>query len=195
MFVPVPPGRDQDRPTSTDGTVAIDPRTEQELRAFVGSNANFYLRAWAPVLTGQGRITRVNVAAFFLASFWLGYRKMYARFLLLAGILIVEGLMEFVVFAAILEVREVPWAPGMVVGFIAGIVCGLCANRWYLSDARRAIAKVRAMGLDEAAHLRELARRGGTTILAPFLLLLTFCVGWSVIVELLLAFILRGIHG
>lgn len=193
MFVPVPPGHNEDLPSAS---VAIDPRTVQELRAFVGSNANFYLRAWAPALTGQGRITRVNFAAFFFPAFWFGYRKMYGAFFVLALIVIVEYLLEFALFVAILELRDPPWGTSILVGLIVAVVCGLCANRWYLAHARRAIAKVRAeanaIGLDESAYLRELSIRGCTSIVAPFLLMISVGVGLAVIAGMLDAFIFRG---
>lgn len=187
MFVPVPPGRDEDRSSApADGTLAIDPRTEQELRAFVRRNADFYLRAWAPALTGSGRITRVNIAAFFFPAFWLGYRKMYAIFCILAFVVIAEYLAEFFIFVAILGLDEPPWATSIVFGLIAAVICGVCGNQWYLSYARRAMARVRAKGLDEAAYLRELSRIGGTSILAPLLLLLSFCISFSVVMLLLM---------
>jgi len=193
MFVPAPPRRNEDQPSTS---VAIDPRTEQELRAFVGSNANFYLRAWAPALTGEGRITRVNFAAFFFPAFWLAYRKMYGAFFVLALILVVEYLLEFVVFTAILALGDPPWATSILVGLIVAVVCGLCANRWYLSHVRRAIARVRAeanaMRLDEGAYLRELSIRGRTSIAAPFLLTMSVGVGLVLIVGMLDAFIFRG---
>jgi hypothetical protein len=192
MFVPVPPGRDHDHPSiPPDVIAAIDPRTEQELRAFVGSNDNYYLRAWRPALTGQGHITRVHVAAFFFPIFWLGYRKMYRLFGILVAVYIAEYLVELRVFVAVLRLDEPPWGPGILVGLIVALVCGLCANRWYLSHARRGIARLQAYRLDESAYLRELSRCGGTSILAPFLLLMSFCVGGAILVELLLAFVLR----
>lgn len=184
MFVPVPPGRDDERPTTQGGETGIDPQTERELRAFVRSNANYYLRAWKPVLTGQGGIARANFAAFFFPAFWLGYRKMYGIFVVIAAIYVVEYLVEFSIFVAILGFNDPPWATSILFGFIVAIICGVCGNRWYLSHARRAISRTRAKGLDEGAYLRELSRVGGTSILAPLLLLLSLCVSWSLAVLL-----------
>jgi hypothetical protein len=38
--------------------------SEDEVRAFVGDNADYYVQAWAPALSGQGRGSRFNGAAF-----------------------------------------------------------------------------------------------------------------------------------
>jgi hypothetical protein len=46
--------------------------TEQEVRAFVGSNSDYYLRAWQPALAGPGRASGFNIVAFFLCGLWLG---------------------------------------------------------------------------------------------------------------------------
>src|SRR5258707_862516 len=49
----------------------------QELRAFVGRRAVYYLAKWRGVLAGSGTETGFNLAAFFLSAIWLPYRKMY----------------------------------------------------------------------------------------------------------------------
>jgi hypothetical protein len=46
--------------------------TEPEVRAFVGPNSDYYLRAWQPALPGPGRASGFNIAAFFLCGLWLG---------------------------------------------------------------------------------------------------------------------------
>jgi hypothetical protein len=141
--------------------------TEAEVRAFVGSNSDYYLQAWQPALSGGGRASKFNGAAFFLAGFWLVYRKMYQATLILCAAVFVGSLLELLLSVRVLKMRQPP--PGIdllftsVFTLIVALVVGACGNGWYLSRARRAIAEVRARGLPANAHLEAIARRGGTT--------------------------------
>jgi hypothetical protein len=76
--------------------------TEQEVRAFVGSMAGYYLRAWRRARAGEGGASGFNIAGFFPAGLWLACRKMYAATLILFGI-IVESVLEEALFAGILD--------------------------------------------------------------------------------------------
>jgi hypothetical protein len=140
--------------------------TAAEVRAFVGSNSDYYLQAWQPALSGRGRASKFNGAAFFLVGFWLVYRKMYQAAFILCGAVFVGTLLELLLFVRILRMRQPP--PEIDLLFTSGftlvvaLVVGACGNGWYLSRARRAIAEVRARGLPEDAHLEAIARRGGT---------------------------------
>ena len=42
---------------------------------------------------------------------------------------------------------------GVMVGLLAGVICGAYGNRWYLSHARKVISNIRAQGLEEHAAL------------------------------------------
>ncbi len=52
--------------------------TEEEIRAFVGSNADYFLKKWRPALEGLSNKAGFNCAAFCLSGFWFPYHKMYA---------------------------------------------------------------------------------------------------------------------
>src|SRR5262249_33070986 len=131
--------------------------TEQELRAVVGPNSDYYLEIWQPALSGQGRASGFNVAAFFLAGPWLGYRKMYKAVLILFGIILAATVLENVLFG-ILKMQEPPLVMSalvrLVVALVVAIVTAVCSNGWYLSHAKRVIAEVRSQGLEEDAHLK-----------------------------------------
>jgi hypothetical protein len=149
--------------------------TEQEIRAFVGSSADYYLRSWKPALSGRGRASGFNVFAFLGSGLWLGCLKMYRATFILLGIILAEEVLEQVLFLGILQMRTAPRLDGLI-GLVVGIVSGMCGNGWYLSHARRVIAEVRSQGLEDDAHLKELARRGGTSLGASLGLLLLFAV-------------------
>jgi hypothetical protein len=164
--------------------------TEHEVRAYVGSNADYYLKAWQPGLTGDGGASGFNIAAFFLSSLWLGYRKMYMAVLILFGIILAEIVLEELLFVGILKMREAPPGVSLLVGLIVAIVVGIGANRWYLAQARRVIGEVRSQGLQEEAHLKTLSSRGGTSLGASLGLFALFAVAAGV-----LGVVLAGPHG
>jgi hypothetical protein len=150
--------------------------TEQEVRAFVGSSSDYYLRAWQPALAGQGRASGFNIAAFFLAGLWLGYRKMYKATFIVFGVILAETVLEELLFVGVLKMRESPAGMSALVGLVVAVVTGICGNGWYLSHARRAIAEVRSRGLPEDAHLKAIAEHGGTSLGASLGLFVLFMV-------------------
>ena len=118
------------------------------MRAFVGSNANYYLSKWARRLDDPSKSAGVNVAAFFLSLFWLPYRKMYGLATIFYGIIVAELMIEaFIEYGG----EEPPEALGRVVGLVISIVCLLNGNRWYLAYAQKKIAQARSQGLEGAA--------------------------------------------
>jgi Protein of unknown function (DUF2628) len=157
----------------------MEPIDRQEVEAFVGRNAAYYLKRWGlpPIReTGYDQDvpdiqlpqpkTGFNWAAFFLSGLWLPYRKMYVPTLIFFGFILVETVLEEILFVGILRKPEPPPALGQMVGLIAAAVCGSCGNQWYLSHARKAIADVRSQDLPEEEHLHLLSQRGGTNMLA-----------------------------
>jgi hypothetical protein len=151
-----------------------DPET-RELRAFVGSKADSYLSNWASMRRRSGS-SGFNLAAFFLSGLWLPYRKMYKATGIFFGVIIVESILEQVVFVDFLNKPEVPRALANIVGLVVAVVCGAYGNRWYLSHAKKIIAEVRLQGLDDESFLKELARRGGTSLLASLGVVFLFIV-------------------
>jgi hypothetical protein len=138
----------------------------EEVSVFVGRNARYYLKFWAGALQGFDSGEGFNWAAFFLSGLWLPYRKMYAIAAAFLGIILVESMLEEVVFVEVLGRPEPPAGLGQAVGLVASIVCGAWGNRWYLSHTRRAVAELRHQELPADAYLEALAKRGGTNIAA-----------------------------
>lgn len=139
---------------------------ERQLRAFVGSKAQYFLDKWTPMRQSSSGSAGFNWAAFFLAGLWLSYRKMYKATLIFYTIIILEMMLEDVVFVGILGKAETPAAFERAVMLIVAIICGGYANRWYLSHARSVLSEVSATGLQGDALLQTLERRGGTSVAA-----------------------------
>ena len=137
-----------------------------ELRAFVGPNAEYYLKKWAPILHGPGGGAGMNWAAFFLSGFWFQYRKMYKLTLILYAFVLFESMVERVVFVDILGEAVAPDGLNRVVTLLLAAICGKYGNRWYLSHANKQIAQSRAGGLENEALWPALSKRGGTNLAA-----------------------------
>lgn len=160
--------------------------TDEELAAFVGSNANYYLEKWTPVLAGNARYAGFSWAAFVLCGLWLPYRKLYGPALFFFAALLLASVVGDVLVAVRLVSETVSELSTWPVALVGWVLCGVLANRWYLAKARRVIERVRFLGLDSEAHLAAIARRGGTSVLASlglFALCLGLLVGSSVAVR------------
>ncbi len=142
-----------------------DPET-RELRAFVGSNADYYLRKWASIRRERRGGAGSNLAAVFFSGLWLPYRKMYKATVIFFGVVFVESFLEEFFFVGVLGEPETPRPVARIVTLVVALVCGYYGNRWYLSHAKKIIAEVRMLRLDDESFLNELARRGGTSLLA-----------------------------
>ncbi|MEA2561693.1 MAG: hypothetical protein QOH06_3197 [Acidobacteriota bacterium] len=154
--------------------------TDQEVGAFVGRNVDYYLKKWRSVLEGPGNAgnagnaTGFNWAALLLSGLWLPYRKMYRTAAIFYGVVLLETLLEEIVYVGFLGKPEAPGSLGRFFGLIAGMVCGGFANGWYLSHTQEAITELRSQGLPEEAYLQALAKRGGTSTAASLGFIIIF---------------------
>ena len=74
-------------------------------------------------------------------------------------------------------------------GSMLSIICGIFGNTWYLAHAKREIARIRALGLQDDAHYWALARRGGTNVFASLGLFLLFVVAVFIVTALAIVLI------
>jgi hypothetical protein len=177
-----------DSPTMSADEKATGGSEEQLLRAFVGSKAIYYLEKWAPLLADSGR-GGFNWAAFLLSGLWLPYRKMYAVTMIFYGIILLESVLEELIFVHVLRQPEPPAALGRFVGLAASLICGTFGNGWYFFHARRVISDVCAGGLHDYAILDTISRRGGTSLIASagcFILFVSVSISAFILLELCL---------
>lgn len=140
--------------------------TEEEVQAFVGPGASYYLECWQPALAEGGQPRGFNLGAALFAGLWLPYRKLYSATALFFGCLILAAFVERYFFLHMQGLAEVPisWALATALVF-AGIV-GARANRMFWNKARDAIWDVRRQALATEQHYHALARRGGRSVRA-----------------------------
>ena len=164
------------------GDDSEDARSE-ELRAFVGPNADYYLPKWLPLTPGSQATSSVNWAAFFLCGFWLPYRKMYRLACILYAIVLVESMFESLVFVTMLGEPAPPEWVNHVTTLLVAAVCGKFGNRWYLSHATKTISELRVEGLESADLWQRLSRRGGTNLAASLGMFALFVAVLIVLIE------------
>ena len=142
--------------------------TEEEIRAFVGYGyeADYFLYKWRPALEGLSDEVGFSWVAFFLTVLWLPFRKMYRVTLILYAIIILETILEEILFVGILGKNETPNSIAGIGGLVLSVVCGACGNRWYLSHTKKVVSQLRSQGMQQESYLHMLSERGGTNLLA-----------------------------
>jgi uncharacterized protein DUF2628 len=144
--------------------------TQDQVRAFVGPNADYYFERWHRVQPEAGsRALGFNWPAFFLTISWLLYRRMYRWFWIAIavwlGYAIIGGLALVVALhngargtALVLNVvlfGILPW--------FVPVIFGIYGSYWYYLHARRQISQLTPAG---QADLAAVGRMGGTNLWA-----------------------------
>ena len=142
---------------------------------FIGpKNANYYLSKFDSFKT-QGGSVSWNWPAFFFASIWLLYRKMWLNAFLYWFVLPVV----LIVITGILAASGTGAASSGLFyygsyWFITFIIVPMFANRLYYQHTRKKIEKVASATSSPEQQSIEVARRGGTSAIAlvivPFIL-------------------------
>jgi hypothetical protein len=137
----------------------------------VGPRAEFYLRKWQATERGG-----FNWAAFWLSGLWLPYRKMYRATLILFGLIVVQSIIEDLLFLGWLGWRDTPRAVERAVSLAVCWICGAFGNGWYRAHVARTVAAARLREPDESRRLALLASTGGISVVHSLALFLAFVV-------------------
>ena len=157
--------------------------TEEELRAFIGPKADYYLQAWSGIDPAGGpQPTRWNWPAFFLTAFWLLYRRMYKYFWMFFAVLMVGGILQGLIETA-LGGTTPPWG-NVVINIVFGCFFGSFGNWLYYRHTNWKIGQVKAHHTSPEA----IATAGGVSLFWPLLIL-----GGSVVLGILAAIMIPKI--
>lgn len=133
--------------------------SKDELRAFVGPNADYYLQGWAaakPAIELQR--LRWNWPAFFLNIVWLLYRRMYRYFWIGVGVLVAIGIVEGAA-EALLHFKT-PAYLDFVINFSIAYFFGAFGTSFYYRHALDTITKTRP----QLTRPDQVARVGGVRL-------------------------------
>ena len=144
--------------------------SEEELAAFVGPRAPYYVGAWSDLTKDGSTFGRFNGAAFFLSGGWLLYRRLYGAAAIFLVIVLSESIASEVVFRH-WGLESPPRSYDLMMTAIYAGVTGLLGNRWYYKHALRRIRALKASGVTSKPALAQL---GGTSWVAPIVGVLAF---------------------
>jgi hypothetical protein len=163
---PYAPPRFDELPRLTEdfGPEAGSKISDSEYRAFIGRNADYYLRKWGSGRFADRPSSGFNWAAFFFSGFWMAYRKMYRFFAIFIGIVLGESIVEQWLVARGVMTEQTSVSLDRLGSLVVAIVFGAFANRWYYAHARTQILKVREFDLNDDDYQSALVRRGGTSL-------------------------------
>lgn len=137
--------------------------SEEELRAFVGPNAEGYLYKWRSIDYGRKSKIAVNGLAGIFGPFWMVYRKFYMLLAAYVGVVVLQGAAEILVLEDWLGRPDLARALTLPTAVLYMVILGCYANYWYLLHACRQIRRARSgQGSDEQA-LERVRRRGGVS--------------------------------
>lgn len=149
---------------------AVAPHTaDDDVRAFVGPNAEYYLARFSRATPGGGvQWLGFNWAALLTGWIWLLYRRMYGTFWALVGVMLAFGVATGVV-AAIGGQQEPPRWLANAFTVATMVFLGTCGNWLYYRHVTR---KLRRVSKFSTHRQEDLARAGGVSWMGPVALLL-----------------------
>ena len=113
-----------------------------------------------------------SVAAFFLGIFWMAYRKMYLYILIIIGIIYAETFIEELLFNLNIISGNTYEIIDKLSMLVWGFVIGAISNRLYISKSQKTIQKILEENSKEDQVNDLISRKGGTSWIAPILLLI-----------------------
>jgi len=149
--------QDQKDTTETD---------RQDAFLFIRKKQDYYFTKWKKVNTW-------NWAAFFLAPFWLGYRKMYQYLFLLFGAYFAIDAILITLLPSLYE------SLGNSISLGAAAFFGIQGNDLYKKHMLKKIAKIESGSKDDNERLRRIEIAGGTSgwgVLCSFAVIITYAI-------------------
>ena len=143
----------------------------EELRLFVGKNADYYIAKWEEL--GETQKVSWNWAAFMFGLLWFGYRKMYPHAFV------------FLVFSLVLQfiqtaVKTHPIVI-MLTNILISVVVGMFGNYLYYQYAKTKIKQIKESITDERQRTLEIVRNGGTSLSTAIAIGLLYLMASSII--------------
>ena len=131
-------------------------------RMFVGKNADYYIEKFKKFEESGGALSW-NWAAFFFGILWVFYRKMY-----LYGALIFLGIILLGVFVAVSsnQILSIGIQLWLWIGF------GAFGNYLYYIFVKKTVSDIQSQAKNEKELIESLAKKGGTSFLAPILFII-----------------------
>ncbi len=151
--------------------------TKEELRIFVGRNADYYCEKWRSIGFGETGKAALNAGAALFSPLWMLYRKFYVLLIAFLIFVLAEGLLEELIFIVWLGKPDAVLALDVILMFVNAIIIGRYANYWYYRYACWKIRNLKAIETDPQKQIQLIVRKGGTSLLTlgvPVILIAAF---------------------
>jgi hypothetical protein len=141
--------------------------TQDQVRAFVGPNANYYVERWHPIHELWGsRALGFNWAAFFLALSWMLYRRMYRTFWIALGVWVGSVMLLTVACTAAILTHAVVlgvllFGVVVVLPIVFQVIIGVYGTYWYYLHAQNQVSRLTPAAQTDS---EALGRMGGTRL-------------------------------
>lgn len=147
-------------------TPGMDMDEKTRIEAFVGKNADFYLKKWRIAENGTTPGPTANKAAFLTGAFWLLYRKLYVPLLLVVIVLVADVSIENILAQKALVNADVINAWDRLSPFVYASVIGMFGNTWYWRKYLKTVERASLQSPDPAMQEAYLRAKGGPNALA-----------------------------
>lgn len=160
------PGRDipltyADPVTASAGVFGVE---ETDMMRYIGANWPKYRDLWQETKGGSELKVSFSLAAFFLTTFWMLYRKLYA--------------MAFATIGAMIAINFVAPKYAWVVNLSICVAAGLYGKALVVQRGIKTVDRIKDMGLSGEAQARRIEKAGGTNWAAPIsVLVVLFLIG------------------
>lgn len=137
----------------------------QEVRAFVGKKADYYLGKWNNP-KNKGSNMGWNWAAFLAGMFWLGYRKMYKIVLIILGAFVAFDIVSYIINNPAMDKMN------NTIGIVVAAVLGISGNYYYFKHTQKNIEDVKQQFPNNLQEQEAaLRKRGGSSWGGVFIVL------------------------
>ncbi|MFN6943346.1 MAG: DUF2628 domain-containing protein [Cytophagaceae bacterium] len=154
--------------------------TEEYLRAYFGKKSDYYLDKWNEYK--NGKIISFKPYAFLFGLFWLLHRKMYKIALIVALVILVEGIIEDYLLTDIINIEE---DYGKIIDlftmFTFGAFFGMFGNYLYMKSSEQKIKRILSEELTKEETILKLEKSGGTSW--AFLIILCLIIATFIVVN------------
>lgn len=135
------------------GNLGASSADEMDMMRFIGGNWPKYRDLWREMKGGGDLKVSFSIAGFFLTTFWMLYRKLYAA--------------AFLSFAASIAFSFIAPKHTWVFTVALCLVTGLYGKALVIQRAIKTVDNIKSMGLSNGEAALRIERAGGVNLVAP----------------------------
>src|SRR5471030_2892754 len=157
----------------------LDTISTGEFATFIGKHNTDYYLGYIDKLENNNRFLSWNWSCFFLGTYWLLYRKLYA----LASVLVVLNISFALLFHSRMPI---------LFALIVRLILTIFINAIYLNNSERKIRNIKKTrySLSTTQYIDRLHKKGGYNLVAPLILIIIYII--IILISFFSFFLLRA---